>query len=106
MFKQKTTIVLGAGASCEIGLPSGDGLKEQIISLLRRTDDNAYGFSDDTMQQIMAALVGPDVTSFQNNLQSYKAAADRIGAAYHWHCQSTISCTRTKMTPTWLILAS
>jgi len=78
MFKQKTTIVLGAGASCEIGLPSGDGLKEQIISLLRRTDDNAYGFSDDTMQQIMAALVGPDVTSFQNNLQSYKAAADRI----------------------------
>ena len=78
MFRQKTTIIVGAGASCEIGLPSGDGLKEQILSLLRRTDENDYGFSDETMQQVISTLVGADVTSFHNKLQPYKAAADRI----------------------------
>ncbi|MCT2399017.1 hypothetical protein [Novosphingobium mangrovi (ex Huang et al. 2023)] len=78
MFRQKTTIVVGAGASCELGLPSGDGLKDQIVSLLERTNENAYGFSDNTMLQIMRSFAGADVPSLQNNLQPYKAAADRI----------------------------
>ncbi|KQT33735.1 hypothetical protein ASG29_06940 [Sphingomonas sp. Leaf412] len=78
MFRQKTTIVVGAGASCELGLPSGDGLKEQIVSLLRPTNDNAYGFADPALQQAMKALVSPDVTSFQSTLRPFKAAAQRI----------------------------
>ncbi|RJG56642.1 hypothetical protein D0Z70_04645 [Sphingobium terrigena] len=78
MFRQKTTIVVGAGASCEIGLPSGDGLKDQIVSLLKRTNDNAYGFADGTMQKVLRTFVGADVHSWQNKLQPYKAAAERI----------------------------
>jgi hypothetical protein len=69
---------VGARASCEVGLPSGDELKEQIVRLLRRTGDNAFGFSDETMQQIMRTFVGADLSSLQNKLQPYKAAADRI----------------------------
>ena len=78
MFRQKTTIIVGAGASCEIGLPSGDGLKEHIMALLHRTRDNAYGFSDDNMRQIMQQLVGPQVFSLQDKLGPYHDAADRL----------------------------
>lgn len=40
MFKSKTVFIVGAGASCEAGLPSGDALKEQIARLLDiRFDD-------------------------------------------------------------------
>lgn len=34
MFKSKTVFIVGAGASCEAGLPSGDTLKERIAELL------------------------------------------------------------------------
>ena len=37
---KKTVFVVGAGASCEFGLPSGLGLKKQISSLLKRGDSN------------------------------------------------------------------
>ncbi|MEO9463234.1 MAG: hypothetical protein ABJ242_10920 [Marinomonas sp.] len=34
MFERPTTFVIGAGASCELGLPSGDALKSEICKLL------------------------------------------------------------------------
>ena len=49
MFRQNTTIVVGAGASCEIGLPSGDQLKRQIADLFATTDENSYGLQNKTM---------------------------------------------------------
>lgn len=78
MFRQKTTIIVGAGASCEIGLPSGNDLKEQIVTLLHRTQDNAYGFSDETMQNIMRHMVGGDVFSIQSKIAPFTAAAEKI----------------------------
>ena len=40
MFKSDTVLVVGAGASCEAGLPSGDKLKEHIARLLNFKFDN------------------------------------------------------------------
>jgi len=34
MFKNKTLIIVGAGTSCEVGLPSSDELKGKIAELL------------------------------------------------------------------------
>lgn len=34
MFKSKTVFIVGAGASCEAGLPAGDNLKQRIAELL------------------------------------------------------------------------
>ena len=42
MLKRETVVVLGAGASKEVGLPLGDGLKEQIAGLVRK-DQDPYG---------------------------------------------------------------
>lgn len=49
MFRQKTTIVIGAGASCEIGLPSGDRLKAQIAALFAGSNENSYGLKNTSM---------------------------------------------------------
>ncbi|KQM21676.1 hypothetical protein ASE73_14935 [Sphingomonas sp. Leaf24] len=78
MFRQKTTFVIGAGASCELGLPSGETLKLQILDLLQPTDDNVYGFVDKTMIEIMRLRVGPDVWEAQAKLAPMQQAAERI----------------------------
>lgn len=78
MFKQTTTIIVGAGASCELGLPSGDDLKSQILTLLSPAKDNAYGFSDPLMQELMRARVGSDMWKMQDKLAPVRIAADRI----------------------------
>lgn len=39
MFKKRTLFVLGAGASAEVGLPTGDRLKGKIAECLRPTKD-------------------------------------------------------------------
>lgn len=78
MFRQDTTIVVGAGASCELGLPSGEGLKQQIMGVLGRTSENSYGFSDHTMQLIMKAFVGADPFAWNTKLEPFRLAADRI----------------------------
>jgi hypothetical protein len=42
MFQKKTLIVVGAGASKEVGLPTGAELKEKIASLLDITFEHGY----------------------------------------------------------------
>jgi hypothetical protein len=78
MFRQRTTIVVGAGASCEIGLPSGDALKRNILNLLKPANDNAYGFVDDTLVQLMKLRGGPNVWDYQSKLAPVKEAATKI----------------------------
>jgi hypothetical protein len=78
MFRQKTTIIIGAGASCELGLPSGDTLKGQILDLLQPTRDNAYGFTDKTMIELMKLRGGPNVWDYQTHLAPVQKAAERI----------------------------
>lgn len=78
MFRERTTIVVGAGASCELGLPSGDTLKDQIIQLLAPSSDNVYGFSSSVMQEAMRIRAGPNIHTVMQTLQPLKMAAERI----------------------------
>ncbi|MEI5689030.1 hypothetical protein [Sphingomonas kyungheensis] len=78
MFRQKTTLVVGAGASCELGLPSGDGLKSQILTLLKPSTDNAYGFTDPIMIELMKRRVDPRLGDYPSKLDPVKQAGDRI----------------------------
>lgn len=49
MFRNATTFIVGAGASVELGLPSGDQLRDRIVKLLTTTNAKANGFEDDVM---------------------------------------------------------
>lgn len=79
MLKQKTTIVVGAGASCELGLPSGDALKRQILTLLSRDTSNAFGFSDVALQNAMRQILAADGRGADwTLLEPWKLAASKI----------------------------
>lgn len=78
MFRQKTTIIVGAGASCELGLPSGDALKGQILRLLQPSSDRTYGFADKTMAELMNLRVNPSMEDYFNKLRLAHEAAERI----------------------------
>lgn|GEM_PF-584306 len=43
MIRKQTTFVLGAGFSCEVGMPLGVALKDQIIAVLRRAISDEPG---------------------------------------------------------------
>jgi hypothetical protein len=45
MITKKTVFVVGAGASCDFGFPTGDKLKEQIASEVRVNQQGSYTFS-------------------------------------------------------------
>lgn len=63
MFRAKTVFVVGAGASCELGLPSGDQLKTHISRILDiRFQDGMRMSSGDhrVMDAIRRSLVQPD----------------------------------------------
>lgn len=51
MFKKSTTVVVGAGASKEIGLPLGSELKQQIIDLLAIDPSEPDVFKNDLFNQ-------------------------------------------------------
>lgn len=78
MFRQRTTIIVGAGASCELGLPSGDALKGKILNLLKPTRENGYGFSDTTMIELLEQRGDPRVWDKQAGLARVREAAERI----------------------------
>ena len=64
MFKSKTLFVIGAGASCEVGLPTGEQLKSHIASLLN------FKFGK------FASIEGGDVDIFRA-LQEFSQGKDR-----------------------------
>jgi hypothetical protein len=73
---KKTVLVLGAGASCEVNLPSGDRLKGEISSLL------TYRVSDGSLQQIDSeihhAYQSLARNSADKSLNPYLTAARKI----------------------------
>ncbi|MCD2325317.1 hypothetical protein LQ953_14945 [Sphingomonas sp. IC-56] len=78
MFKQPTTFVIGAGASCELGLPSGNELKEQIASLLRTTDANAYGFESPALLPHLQSAYKLQSLGDVSQVRSLQGAARKI----------------------------
>lgn len=81
MFEEKTTIVVGAGASCELNLPDGNGLKSQIVELLQHSDQNGFGFSKRAMQEAMKTHIGERSHSWPTIVQPWRDAARRIRTA-------------------------
>ena len=86
MFRQTTTIVVGAGASCEIGLPAGDQLKKQIADLFAMTDENIYGHKNQTMIEAIKdrpgqrnhVYVRKDVPDYDGQIVAFRGTARRI----------------------------
>ena len=75
MLKQKTTFVIGAGASVDFGFPTGPGLQDQIIQYLAVAPDNLRFKSDFVEDALREQLNGPH---WARERSAYIAAAKRI----------------------------
>lgn len=77
MIEKRTVLVLGAGASAELGFPLGRGLLRQTVDTIRRKEETRFyqvlrecGFSDDQMQEFARDLevsMQPSVDAFLEN---------------------------------------
>lgn len=67
MFNTKTVFVIGAGSSCELGLPTGDELRGALIEILRQNGDN-YIFSNPSFNR----LIQNKITSYPTNERSFQ----------------------------------
>lgn len=78
MFEAKTLFIVGAGASCEAGLPSGEALKQRIAALLdiRFPDHDGYQASGD--ERITQALRDHIRSANENSINPYLQKAWRI----------------------------
>lgn len=69
MFKNKVALILGAGASYEVGLPIGDTLKEQISEALHvRQISGGWGdfhLGDSTIEDVIKRLISTGGSDFQ-----------------------------------------
>lgn len=78
MLRRKTTIIVGAGASCELGLPSGEQLKQDIKDVLRTTNEHVFRIADSALIDGLRQTYGSLSTDDQQRLQQIAAAAERI----------------------------
>lgn len=81
MFSRRTVFVLGAGASCDLGLPSGDQLREKLLRTLRRDGDN-FRFSNEHLHRaiIWQSEQRGGSGGWTSIFQEYLDAASRIRA--------------------------
>jgi hypothetical protein len=77
---QNTVFVIGAGASSEVGLPTGEGLKEEISSLLNGSFDimGKWKGPGDRITFSSLKIKEPHHADRQGNLAPYHAAARHI----------------------------
>lgn len=82
MFQKNTLFVLGAGASCEVGLPTGAQLTKIITSKLNVSRDHYTGYSgpDSELGEAFRSKV-QGAPSPRDELQRYYAAAYQITQA-------------------------
>ncbi|RZF59116.1 hypothetical protein EWE75_23495 [Sphingomonas populi] len=83
MFRRGTLFIIGAGASCEIGLPSGDGLRDHIIEALAPERGNAtQAFKNQAVNDaIVEAVQSVDRNGWENEMRAYRAMAERVRKA-------------------------
>jgi len=75
MLSKRTTFILGAGASCDFGFPTGDGLQNRITSYLKTTNDSQPFRSDKVWNTLVPQF---DHNCYRENIQRYVTAARRI----------------------------
>jgi hypothetical protein len=75
MLSKPTTFVLGAGASCDFGFPTGIGLQKSVVDLLALTPDFRE-FTNDRMRDAIQSLLNQANWNDQKN--RYLSAAHKI----------------------------
>lgn len=80
MLRRPTTFIIGAGSSCELGLPSGLQLKSLIADLLQSSADNFFGFTDDRLQQAFRNKINGFDWKAEMQMGAFKQAARKIRA--------------------------
>jgi len=81
MIKSRTVFVLGAGASKEVRLPTGDELKSDIAKKLRTEKRNGLHAVSDTLLQSALMHAVNDAEWGRDTLPNYVKAAQRIADA-------------------------
>src|SRR4051794_9928762 len=80
MFKRRTLFIVGAGASQEVGFPTGPDLALRIADNLKPRDDEVRGtitaFQDEELYHEIVRHVGTD--NQWQKLQPYLRAAERM----------------------------
>lgn len=66
----KSVFVIGAGASCEFGLPSGHALKSKIFSLFDFTENANFSGGSTDLKSALELSLGPCTTNDINRLLS------------------------------------
>ncbi len=85
MFRSKTTIIVGAGASQELGLPVGDGLMDLIKALLRVDDSPPYGFVNEKVEKALALILEGVPGNGWTASQRWRDAARKICDGLDFH---------------------
>ena len=76
MFTPRTVFVVGAGASCDLELPTGDELRFQLMEILRRDGDRFINAQMQTaIERKAASAGGRNVAAV---LKEYSSAAGRL----------------------------
>ncbi len=81
MFKRTTAIIVGAGASVDLGFPSGDGLKQIIANLLELDAGQAFGFKRLAVQRVLQAEQHKSPVQFKVFVEEMRRAAASINRA-------------------------
>lgn len=77
MLSRPTTFVIGAGASFELNLPTGDGL-QLLISKILQPGQNARGFSHEPIWQALLTMIQADGENWAYEATQYRTAAEKI----------------------------
>ena len=67
MFQKKTVFVVGAGASKEFGMPTGDDLRNDIVELTSRTNAIANSGPLGNFRAVLMSSLGPEWTQLQTS---------------------------------------
>jgi hypothetical protein len=77
MFSPKTVFIVGAGASCDFGLPTGDQLREEISKTLKTLLSTTVSLND----PFIRAVHNASIQNGDAGLREYEYAAHRLLAA-------------------------
>ena len=77
MFPRQTVFIVGAGASHDFGLPTGDELRDTLIGLLARHDEH-FRFRHRHLNDAVQSLTIKSGGQWTTHFQKYLDAASRI----------------------------
>lgn len=83
MFSPKTVFVLGAGASHDLKLPTGDDLRTDLMGVLERDGQN-FRFRNEQFNCSVMTLCEREGSNWTIQFQRYleRCGADTVRAAY------------------------